>query len=221
MMSLKFTGLQKRMIPKLLVWLLAAVWVILVWPVGVFRDSYTSKSFADDDRQTDSVTEELPVIQEFRPQYDRLRSIGFVLNRGDGEVTDGTVTLKVYDSGIQLLFQQEFSMEQVEDGKYTEAEMNLDVTPGELYYFRIEVNGLTDGAPTLSYRSLLGCGPEENGALYYGTTVVEDGSAVCRYEYGRPVGILQILTYDSFGVLIGMMLTVWITKRQENRKNRV
>lgn len=74
------------------------------------------------------------------------------------------------------------------------------------------MSGLGEEAPTLSYRSKEGCGPVENKVLHYGGTVIEDGSPVNRYEYGKPLGIAQILCYDSFGILLGVALSTLIDK---------
>lgn len=202
-------GRRKMPLPVCMIWLCVLVWILMVWPGNLIREEASVKSVADDDFRTEPVTQDMPVIQEFRPTYDRLYSIGFVFNRDDGAVTEGNLAFKVYDANIELLAQRDFSMEEIEDGKITEAVVDLPVRPGELYYFRLEVSGLTDVAPTLSYRSLSGCGPEENGQLYYGSTVIEDGSAVSRYEYRKKLDLLQILTYDSLGVLAGMIVTVF------------
>lgn len=214
MMNLKFTGLQRKTesLLKLPVWLGVAFWIFFVWPFGGIRQDYVSKSFADDDMQTDVMTEDMPIIQEFIPQYDSLESIGIILNRNGGEVTEGTVSFKVYDSSIQQIAQRDFSMTEIEDGRYTDIPLFLSVEPGTRYFYRIEVSGLKEGAPTLSYRSKEGCGPEENQTFHYGGTVIEDGSPVNRYEYGKPLGILQILCYDSLGILMGFALSSLIDR---------
>lgn len=223
MMNLKSTESAKvnSRLPYFLIWGLVLVWMLLVWPGNMVREDASSRSIADDDRKTDHITQDLPVIQEFYPKYDRLYSVGFVLNREEGAVSEGTVSFKLYDEQIHLLAQQDFLMEEIADGSLTEVILNQKVKAGELYYFRIEVSGLLDKAPTLSYRSLSGCGPEENGQLYFGSNVIEDGSAVCRYEYRKKVGLAQVLAYDSFGVLMGMVLTEMVRQWKKKKELEV
>lgn len=248
MMNLKFTGLQRVTesadlqedkqsgkglgeaglsgLLKLLVWAGVVIWICFIWPFGKIRQDYVSKSFADDDMRTDVITEDMPIIEEFIPQYDKLESIGIILNRDDGAVTEGTLSFKVYDSQVQLIAQKDFPIAEMEDGSFTDIPLALSVEPGALYYYRIEVSNPKEGAPTLSYRSQSGCGPEENQVLHYGGTVIEDGSPVSRYEYGKPLGILQILTYDSFGILLGIALSslidcIWKRKTEKNAVGKI
>ena len=224
-MGLSMTNLKSIALPKInkphistiLIWILVLVWLLSVWPGNSMRSEFVSKSIADDDRRTDSITQDLPVIQQFIPQYERLSTIGFIMNRGQGAVQQGLVSFKVYDTAINLIMQKDFQMEEIEDGGFTDVNLGMKVKPGETYYFRIEVSGLTDQAPTLSYRSLSGCGPEENTIFYYGGTVIDDASAVCRYEYEKPVGILQILTYYSFGILMGIIVTAGLGRIRKRK----
>ncbi len=218
-MSLKYTGLAKI---KYGIWVLLIVWWALVWPLGCFHLEETSKSFPDDNRQTDSILEEMPVIQEFYPKYDRLRTVAFVMNRKEGAVTEGIVHVKLYDAKIRLLWEQDIPMDEVTDNGFTEVTVNQKVKQGALYYLRLEVNGLQEEAPVLAYRSLLEDGPTENGDLHYGGTVVEDGSAVTRYEYGKPLGLPQILTFDALGLFVGILLmhiVDWLIEKKAGKSN--
>lgn len=199
MMNLKSTGLQKNNAGKWAVpALLFLALLLLAWPLSRITQPEASQSFADDNRKTDGVTPDLPVIQQFVPKHEKLNTIGFVLDRRGGSVARGTAVFKVYDAALQIIFEKEIALRDVGDGDYTDVPVGLTVTPGETYYFRIETKELADGAPALAYRSLSGCGPEENSLLYYGGSVIEDGSAVCRYEYGVRISPLQCLAYLSF-----------------------
>lgn len=204
---------------KLLIgcWLL--VFLLAVWPGEKIREEAVSQSFADDDRQTAPITADLPVVQEFVPQYDTLAAVSFVLNRS-GEGDGGTVVFRLFDQDIRLLAERAIPDGELTDGGYTEVRVDLPVREGNLYYFRLETEGYSGGEPTLSYRSRTGCGPEENGRLFYGGTLPEDGSAVTRYEYRRPIGAAQILTYDAFAVLCAMALCV-LAERLSGRGGRL
>lgn len=179
---------------------------------GMITNESVSRSVADDNRKTDYLTPELPVIQEFVPQHDFMTSISFVLNREGGQIAEGTVVFKLFDGAVQLLDEVKIPMAEVTDGGFTDVMLYRRVKAGETYFYRIEVADVIEKGPRLEYRSLSGCGPLENRTFYYGSTVMEDCSPVSRITYQVPLEAEQLLTYAAFLIFMGLLLTTGISK---------
>lgn len=223
MMNLNFTGLQninlKNIITGLL-WTLIACIMLGIGALGMLTNESVSRSVADDNRKTDNITQELPIIQEFVPQHDYITSISFVLNREGGRISEGTVIFKLFDGAVQLLKEIEIPMSEITDGGFTEAVLNMRVKSGGTYYYRMEVEAVGEKGPRLEYRSLSGCGPLENRTFYYGSTVMEDCSPVSRITYQVPLEAEQIAAYAAFLIFLGLLLTSAIRRFPTGKWNR-
>lgn len=223
MMNLKFTGSQRINWKNFItgfIWIGLLCLFLGISVFGMVTNESVSRSVADDNRKTDYLTQELPVIQEFVPQHDFITSISFVLNREGGQIAEGVVVFKLFDAAVQLLEEVKISMEDITDGGFTEVVLNRRVKAGETCFYRIEVEEVNGKGPRLEYRSLSGCGPLENRTFYYGSTVMEDSSPVSRITYQVPLEAEQVLTYAAFLVFLGLLLTAGIRKLPDGGQSR-
>lgn len=187
--------------------------ILLVWPYGIIKSDTTSRSIAEDEKSTGNITWDMPVIQEFVPQYDFIKSIEISLDRNNGESVRGRFYFKVFDSNLELVKTYEMNIVDLEDNSFTEMPLNIFVESGQTYYFRIEVKYEGEIPPRLRYRTLSGAGPVENRTFYYGNDVMEDASASVRYNYKQDLRVSQILAYDSFLVLAALYLLSCLRKK--------
>lgn len=199
---------------------IALVLMLLIWPYGIIKSDTTSRSIAEDDRSTGAITWDMPVIQEFVPQHDFIKSIEISLDRNQGESVRGRFYFKVFDRNLELVKTYEMNIVDLEDKSYTEMPLNVFVESGQTYYFRIEVKHEGDIPPKLCYRTLSGAGPMENRTFYYGSQVLEDASASVRYNYKQDLRVSQILVYDSFILLAALFLYSVLKKKYSGRLDR-
>lgn len=215
MMNLNFTESQKINRNHILtgfVWILLACIFMGIGPLGMLHNESVSRSVADDNRRTDYMTQDLPVIEEFVPQHDFITSIGFVLNREGGSIAEGVVSFKLFDGAVQLLQEIQIPMTEITDGGFTDVTLHQKVRAGETYFYRIEVKDVGEKGPKVEYRSLSGCGPLENKTFYFGSTILEDSSPVSRFTYRVPLEAEQLLTYAAYLIFLGFLITAGITK---------
>lgn len=196
-----------------LVLVLAAM--ICVWPMGLLRDDLISRTAADYSANTGPIG---PVIalQEFIPKYKHIRTIGVDIGKYQGD-NSGIVTYHFYDGELREFAAYDIPVSEMKDGELTDIPVNLVLVPGERYYIGIDCRDYEGPGPVLHYRSLSGNGPEENIHFYYGPQFIENASANIRYTYEIPLKPHQILFYDSFVILVGVVI-VLIWKKIQSQK---
>lgn len=200
---------------------MAAGW-LLVFPVGIIRDTKISRTAADYSMNTGPVGE-VAAIQEFVPAYDRLQSLGVDIGKLDGKADQGTLYLEFFDADFNAFASIPYDIHEMNDGTLTDIPVNLKLKAGERYYVSVRSEDTGDTPPILHYRSKSGNGPEENLNFYYGPIVIEDASANIRYTYEIPLNPGQILFYDSLILLAGAVL-MWVTgsfRNHNSEENKV
>lgn len=199
-----------QMIKKQPLWVYAVLlcmiigW-ILVFPVGVLHDEMISRTAADYSMNTGPISE-VAAIQEFIPQYDRIKSIGVDIGKQNGVANQGTLYLRFFDENVQEFAAVPYEIAAMRDGELTDIPVNMKLKAGSRYYLRVECTDCGDTPPVLHYRSLSGNGPVENQHFYYGPVVIEDASANIRFIYEIPLKPHQILFYDSVILLLGVVI---------------
>lgn len=195
---------------------MAAGW-LLVFPVGIIRDTKISRTAADYSMNTGPIGE-VAAIQEFVPAYDRLQSLGVDIGKLDGKADQGTLYLEFFDADLNAFASIPYDIHEMNDGTLTDIPVNLKLKAGERYYVSARSEDTGDTPPILHYRSKSGNGPEENLNFYYGPIVIEDASANIRYTYEIPLNPGQILFYDSLILLAGAVL-MWMTGSFRNHNS--
>lgn len=195
---------------------MAAGW-LLVFPVGIIRDTKISRTAADYSMNTGPVGE-VAAIQEFVPAYDRLQSLGVDIGKLDGKADQGTLYLEFFDADLNAFASIPYDIHEMNDGTLTDIPVNLKLKEGERYYVSVRSEDTGDTPPILHYRSKSGNGPAENLNFYYGPGVIEDASANIRYTYEIPLNPGQILFYDSLILLAGVVL-MWMTGSFRNHNS--
>lgn len=175
---------------------------LLVFPVGVFRDELISRTAADYSTNTGPIGE-VAAIQEFVPQYDRIKSVGVDIGKLNGAADQGTLFLHFFDENLNEFASVPQDIASMRDGELTDIPVDLKLKAGSRYYVRVQCEDYGEMPPVLHYRSLSGNGPVENLHFYYGPVVIEDASANIRYIYEIPLNLSQILFYDSAILLLG------------------
>lgn len=190
---------------------------LLVWPVGIFKGELISRTAADYSMDTQPIGA-VAAIQEFIPQYDHMKSVGVDIGKLNGAADQGTLYLHFFDENLNEFAVIGQDIHEMKDGELTDIPVNLKLKAGSRYYIRIQCEDYGDMPPVLHYRSLSGNGPSENLNFYYGPTVIEDASANIRYIYKIPLNLSQILFYDSFLLLLGVLAVNFMKKKNTNKE---
>lgn len=198
---------EKRKQP---VWVWAVVLImiagwLLVFPVGILHDEKISRTAADYSMNTGPIGE-VAAIQEFIPQYDRIKSIGVDIGKQGGAANQGTLYLHFFDENLQEFAAVPYEIASMKDGELTDIPVHMKLKAGRRYYLSVQCTDCGDTPPVLHYRSLSGNGPVENQHFYYGPVVIEDASANIRFIYEIPLNLSQILFYDSVILLLGVVM---------------
>lgn len=190
---------------------------LLIFPVGVFHDELISRTAADYSQNTGPIGE-VAAIQEFVPQYDRIKSIGVDIGKLNGAANQGTLFLHFFDENLNEFASVPQDIASMRDGELTDIPVHLKLKAGKRYYIRIQCEDYGETPPVLHYRSLSGNGPVENLHFYYGPVVIEDASANIRFIYEIPLNLSQILFYDSVILLLGAVV-VHVGRRGRGHKS--
>ncbi len=180
----------------------------IVWPLGAFPVSHVSTSVWDGMRISGPSNENEYVRQEFSPNFEKLKSISvYVANDPDSIDTMRSV-LRVYDYTGKCLSENYFQAEEYELPGFVTVDVNLETTPGILYFYTI---GGVDGDLIVAY-----CGDDaktaENGNFFYKEVPAGGTSIVTEYQYERPMGLKRILVCDAaclFAAVIAILLVGW------------
>lgn len=185
---------------------LAVFAMTVIWPLGAFPVSHVSFSQWDGQRMSGPSNEEGFVRQEFSPNFEKLESISvYVVN--DPEYIDTMqAVLRVYDYTGVCLAEKFFQVEEYELPGYVTIPVNLELSPGTLYFYTI---GGVDGDLLVAY-----CADEaktaENGAFFYKEVPAGGTSIVTEYEYERPMGLKRILMCDALCAVTAIILIGFI-----------
>lgn len=129
------------------------------------------------------LTADNPVIyQEFVPSYAYLDSLSFCMYMSDMADLDGTATLYLTDGSGQKLFEKSMSYMDMEDGSFTDVDIDLELSNKEKYYMVISCTPSSAG----EYPSIAVCSKDyklpESRTLVYGEEI-EGQHLVSRYKY--------------------------------------
>lgn len=137
----------KRLILGLMV-LALELWLLL--GTGVLREK-ESHFLTGEGAWDCELSGECPlVVQEFKPVYSELRSIGFCLDTTAMVHGDGYVELSVFDENKEPVFVKNMPIYEVVNSAYTDVELDLKLQAGKTYYLQLLVqSGYEDEWPTI------------------------------------------------------------------------
>lgn len=192
----------------ILVVLAALILMVLVWPAGLIRDDYISRTAADYSYNTGPIGQVI-AIQEFVPRYSHIKSIGVDIGKEKDNNT-GIVTYHFYDKNLQEFDAYDIPVADMKDGELTDIQVDLKLTVGESYYIGVDCRDYEGQGPVLHFRDLSRNGPGENIHFYIGPQYIENASANIRYTYGIPLSPSQVLFYYSVIIMTSVsFILLW------------
>ncbi len=179
----------------------------MIWPVGIFQQTYVSKSNEIIAMESDPVNVEHNVTQMFVGEGGELSAVDlYVCNDMRGE----TITFRLYDSSYTEIFNTFHVVKN--DQKFPDfvhIPVGYDLEKDQEYYFTLE--GLSTDM-IVAYEARETSTSIVNGFMSYGGIELQRYNVVIRYEYSNPFVWWQVLL---FGVLIAAVTAgaLWLIKK--------
>lgn len=196
-----------RFIAGILVWITE---LILFLGTGVMLEEETDFLSGEGSWEEQLTEEESVFYQVFQPAHRHLRSLSFMVNLTGMSASDGQVTVRVTDRKGKVLFQKNLAFEELADGRFTDVEVNLQLSPWEKYELTVEGEPSSLGEyPTISVCDDSWKLPE-NKKLTRGSEKMPGVQLVARYVYedaitnGKILCILAISILTALGIAFGM-----------------
>lgn len=184
---------------------------VLIGPPRFLREDKVNFLTGEGSRPLESLGGEFLCRQEFRPEYDRLESIGVVIEDGEEWDRGGEAVITISDSNNEILFETEASYEQLSKGYSGKIETDLKfLSLEQSYYLNIYLHADERG----KIPELLVCGTEyfipENIALWQNDELLPGEQLVTMYTYHEGISkskmrnAFLLCVIAAFGIAFGL-----------------
>lgn len=177
--------------------------IILLIPVGVFREEWSSHNAADVG-STVALEEGDRVNQYFMPADDYIRAISVAIDRKKETVTEGVLHFALYDEDGKILRERECAIKEFTDGGFYKIPVGCAVKTDEMYMWEVFATGTENAAPGLICTAPGIISPQENQTLLVETNEAEN-AALVMYTYGARQGKLAAVNYLAFVLCMGVI----------------
>lgn len=182
--------------------------IILLIPVGVFREEWVSHNGAEAG-STVALEEGNRVSQYFAPVYDYIRSISVAIDRKKETVTEGALHFILYDEDGKILCERECAISEFSDGGFFKISVGCAVKTDKMYMWEVFVTGAGDAVPGLVCTAPGNISPQENQRLLVETDETES-AALAMYTYGVRQGKLAAVNYLAFVFCMGVIAGTFV-----------
>ena len=195
-----------------LVIVLSALLFLAIWPVGLFQQTYVSKSNEIIAMESDPVNVEHNVTQMFVGEGGELSAVDlYVCNDMRGE----TITFRLYNSSYTEIFNTFYMVKDNQEFPgFVHIPVGYDLIKDQEYYFTLE--GLSADM-TVAYEERETSTSIVNGFMSYAGIEIQRFNVIIRYEYRNPFVWWQVLI---FGAVIAAAATgvLWLIKQLFEKK---
>ncbi len=190
----------------------AALLFLCIWPVGIFQQTYVSKSNEIMAMESDPVNVEHNVTQMFVGEGGELSAVDlYVCNDMRGE----TITFRLYDSSYTEIFNRfHVVKEDQEFPGFVHIPVGYDLIKDQEYYFTLE--GLSADM-TVAYEARETSTSIVNGFMSYAGIEIQRYNVIIRYEYSNPFVWWQVLLF-GVGIAIVTAGILWGIKQLFEKK---
>ena len=167
---------------------LAVLLFLGIWPVGIFQQTYVSKSNEIIAMESDPVNVEHNVTQMFVGEGGELSAVDlYVCNDMRGE----TITFRLYDSSYTEIFNTFYVVKDNQEFPgFVHIPVGYDLIKDQEYYFTLE--GLSADM-TVAYEERETSTSIVNGFMSYAGIEIQRFNVIIRYEYRNPFVWWQVL----------------------------
>lgn len=191
---------------KYAIYVILAVLIITIFPLRLWHEEITTKG-NEHAAGTIEVGGDKLAMQQFRPEYDHLNSIGIFVQ---GDYYSDSLALRVFDENFTLLRDVTVNTDDYKsfsNGAYMDIYINLDTKVGKDYYYSLE--GLTTDF-IIPIQMTANSGTTNNGYVQYAGENRDAYSIVGEYVYEQPMRKIMSLVWIGVIALIGFAITLLI-----------
>ncbi len=125
--------------------------LVLVLGSGVLLEDETN-FLSGEGSWEESLSAERPgFCQRFRPEHRHLRSLSFLVSLTDVTKRDGEMAVVITDEKGAVLFEKNLGFDELADGRFTDVEVNLNLSPWKSYDLTLTAGPSSAGEyPTVS-----------------------------------------------------------------------
>lgn len=200
--------LKKEIIIKIVVWLLALVLCVVIWPYGIIHKTKVVQTGIEYDHLTEPLSGGVYAVQDFVASEKRLQSVVLIMDKNSMESDTGIVQVKLMDATDQVLQSVDIPMEDIHSYQDYEVLLQAKLVPGQVYRYSVESLNTQGQGPKLVYRSRAKAGVDELGMLsYFGIAELPDAVSMTRLIYQVGLKWYQILVYDAFILFVALLAT--------------
>ncbi|MBQ9991332.1 MAG: hypothetical protein IJP31_10410 [Lachnospiraceae bacterium] len=166
----------------------------LIWPLGIVKNTHTSKSDEVILQESDPISVENNGTQMFIPEGSYLKAVElYIANDMQGE----TITFRLYDGAYQQLWETFYTVDAWESFPgLIRIPIEMEMEEGWEYYYTVE--GLTTDL-VMYYEDTAESTSFANGTYLYGGMEMPGINLIARYHYSASFSGWQILL---FGLLL-------------------
>ena len=205
-MTLKYIKFQK-ISKAILIYMICTMIAFVIWIITVFSVGKTveSKTLADESFNTGSLLE-VDIYQSFIPQYGKIAAISIDIGKNAENPDAGKIIISLCNTDLSIIKSQEIAVATMKDYALTEIPVNWEVSPGIPYFLKVGCDNSEGYSPVIHYRDKNKNNPAENLDLYYGTSIIENGTLNICYQYDIPLGKTDaaylLVGYLFVGILV-------------------
>lgn len=182
--------------------------MITIFPVRMWEETIPSVSNQVLSGYSDSVGEDY-LLQRFIAQYDHLGTVNLYIadfeNGRIGSVETDTFLFRMFDSNMQIMFEQSVDVSFVDIPGFCPIYINTDLEVGRDYYFFVQ--GINGSRAWFGLEETKEAGTQYVSRLVYNYEELEGYNIVGEYYYKAPLRKDKILAYDAVLLLIAALLT--------------
>lgn len=190
-----------------------AVFLFLcIWPAGILKQTYVSKSNEIIAMESDPVNVEHNVTQMFVGEGGELSAVDlYVCNDMRGE----TITFRLYDASYTEIYNKfHVVKENQEFPGFVHIPLGYELVKDQEYYFTLE--GLSADM-TVAYEERETSTSIVNGFMSYAGIEIQKYNVIIRYEYSNPFAWWQVLLFGA-GIVAVTAGLLWGIKQLFEKK---
>lgn len=186
-----------------------AVEVYLLLGTGVMGEDVVNFHSGEGSWELQLTAENPGICQEFTPQYNTLQLLSVLAYKENITVQDAGMRIVISDRNNEIVYQKDLDIAQVENGRFTDIQVNLELSAGKTYYLTVLCTPSSKG----EYPSIGVCGAEyelpENGEFLHGETL-QGVQMVSRYHYvgaltsSKLRNALLVAVVTALGIMFGL-----------------
>lgn len=201
--------------------LLLLILILFVWYIGPHdgiqgADEYTSEMEEIPSYITNDITEEVPLTQNFIPQYGFLKEIGLVFFQTGEEAAQGKILITLTDDKGNVISEKKRDISEVDPGEWYILGINKQVKMGQLYHLTFTTSEADTIPKIMVVNSAFDV--KENQNLQVDKADVSGGVAISyNYKTTHTAAFRYAICLGMILIFLLMMGYMWLSEQTKKK----